>query len=180
MRTAPPTDDQEPGVDPASPLPPFVLPPPSKDRRSRRRHAAPRRAGRAPRRSDRPARARRSPRRLLTIVAGVLAVLALSPAAAADAEHGKALYQACVACHTEGSNSLGPSLKGVFGRKSGSLEDFRYSNAMQRANLVWDEGNLKSYLADPQGKVKGNRMPYGGLTDANDVEDIIAYLKLLQ
>jgi cytochrome c2 len=28
--------------------------------------------------------------------------------------------------------------------------------------------------------VKGNRMPYGGLTDAKDVDDIIAYLKLLK
>jgi len=27
--------------------------------------------------------------------------------------------------------------------------------------------------------VKGNRMPYGGLTDAKDVDDIIAYLKTL-
>jgi cytochrome c2 len=28
--------------------------------------------------------------------------------------------------------------------------------------------------------VKGNRMPYGGLTDAKDVDDIIAYLKVLK
>jgi len=28
--------------------------------------------------------------------------------------------------------------------------------------------------------VKGNRMPYGGLTDAKDVDDIIAYLKMLR
>ena len=33
---------------------------------------------------------------------------------------------------------------------------------------------------DPQAKVKGNRMPYGGLTDGKDVDDIIAYLKILQ
>ena len=32
---------------------------------------------------------------------------------AADAEHGKVLYQACVACHTERPDALGPSLKGV-------------------------------------------------------------------
>ena len=110
----------------------------------------------------------------------VLAVLALRPVAAADAEHGKALFQACVACHSESSNSLGPNLKGVFGRKSGSLEDYRYSNAMQRADLIWDEGNLKSYLADPQTKVKGNRMPYGGLSNASDVDDVVAYLKVLK
>jgi cytochrome c len=113
--------------------------------------------------------------------AGVLLLLALATgsAAAADAEHGKALYQTCAACHTERPDALGPSLKGVVGRKSAALEDFRYSNPMKRANLVWDEANLRDYIKDPQAKVKGNRMPYGGLTEAKDVDDIIAYLKTL-
>lgn len=101
-------------------------------------------------------------------------------AAAADADHGKALYQACAACHTERPDALGPSLKGVFGRKAAALDDFRYSNPMKRANLVWDEENLRAYIIDPQGKVKGNRMPYGGITNPKDVDDIVAYLKTFQ
>ena len=48
-----------------------------------------------------------------------------------------------------------PSLKGVFGRKSAALEDFRYSNAMKRANLVWDEDNLRAYIRDPAGQGEG-------------------------
>src|SRR5712692_2457012 len=107
-------------------------------------------------------------------------LVAAVPAAAADVEHGKMLYQACIAGHTEKPDALGPSLKGVLGRKAAALEDFRYSNPMKRANLVWDEENLRAYIADPQAKVKGNRMPYGGLTDAKDVDDIIAYLKVLK
>jgi cytochrome c len=99
---------------------------------------------------------------------------------AADAEHGKALFATCVACHSERPDALGPSLKGVVGRNAAALEDFRYSNPMKRANLVWDEDNLRAYIKDPQSKVKGNRMPYGGLTDATDIEDIIAYLKILK
>ena len=101
------------------------------------------------------------------------------PAAAADAEHGKALFQACVACHTEKPDALGPSLKGVVGRKSAALEDFRYSNPMKRANLTWDEANLRAYIADPQATVKGNRMPFGGLREPGDVDDVVAYLKTL-
>jgi cytochrome c len=113
--------------------------------------------------------------------AGVLLLaLATGSAAAADAEHGKALYQTCSACHTERPDALGPSLKGVVGRKSAALEDFRYSNPMKRANLVWDEANLRDYIKDPQAKVKGNRMPYGGISDPKDVDDIIAYLKILK
>ena len=115
------------------------------------------------------------------ITVGVFLLLAIaSPATAADPDHGKALYQTCAACHTERPDALGPSLKGVVGRKSAALEDFRYSNPMKRANLVWDEANLREYIQDPQAKVKGNRMPYGGLTDGKDVDDIIAYLKVLQ
>jgi len=115
------------------------------------------------------------------ISVGVFLLLALaSPATAADPDHGKALYQTCAACHTERPDALGPSLKGVVGRKSAALEDFRYSNPMKRANLVWDEANLRAYIQDPQAKVKGNRMPYSGLTDGKDVDDIVAYLKTLQ
>jgi cytochrome c len=115
----------------------------------------------------------------VTVVALILA-LAAGSAAAADAEHGKALFQTCAACHTDRSDALGPSLKGVVGRKSASLEDFRYSNPMKRANLVWDDDNLRAYISDPQAKVKGNRMPYGGVSDPKDVDDIIAYLKVLK
>jgi cytochrome c len=116
-----------------------------------------------------------------TCAALLLAVSAMpAVAVAADVEHGKALYQTCAACHTERPDALGPSLKGILGRKSAALEDFRYSNAMKRANLVWDDENLRAYIQDPQAKVKGNRMPYGGVIDAKDVDDIIAYLKVLQ
>ena len=112
--------------------------------------------------------------------AALLLVVPAGLAAAADAEQGKVLYQACAACHTERPDALGPSLKGVFGRKAAALEDFRYSNPMKRANLVWDEDNLRAYIIDPQGKVKGNRMPYGGITNPKDVDDIVAYLKTLK
>jgi cytochrome c len=106
-----------------------------------------------------------------------LHLLFASGARAADPEHGKELYQACVACHTEKPDAMGPSLKGVFGRKAAALEDFRYSNPMKRADFVWDEANLKAYIVDPQGKVKGNRMPFGGLREAKDVDDVVAFLK---
>jgi cytochrome c len=116
----------------------------------------------------------------LASLAGTLFALMIAPSHAADAEHGKALFAPCAACHTDRADSLGPNLKGVYGRKSAALEDFRYSNAMKRANLTWDDDNLRDYIHDPQGKVKGNRMPYGGISDAKDVEDVVAYLKTLK
>jgi cytochrome c len=112
-----------------------------------------------------------------TLAAALLLAVALAAAAAADAEHGKALFQACAACHNDNPNALGPNLHGVVGRKAAAREDFRYSNAMARANLTWDEANLKAYLADPQAKIKGNRMPFGGIADPKDIDDLIAYLQ---
>ncbi len=114
--------------------------------------------------------------------AALAAVLAAPPASAADAAHGKQLFTACLACHGDGVHpaTLGPNLKGVFGRKAGSLDDFRYSPAMMRSNVVWDDANLREYLLNPQAKVRGNRMPYGGIGSASDADDVIAYLKTLK
>ena len=117
---------------------------------------------------------------ILAVQTLVLLALSAGNAGAADAEHGKAVFAACAACHSDRPDALGPSLKGVVGRKAAALEDFRYSAAMKRANLVWDENNLRDYIRDPQGKVKGNRMPYGGVTEPSDVDDLIAYLKVLK
>jgi cytochrome c len=102
------------------------------------------------------------------------------PIRAADVEHGKALYAACLGCHTEKPEALGPSLRGIVGRKSASLDDFRYSGPMKRADLTWDEANLKDFIVSPQTKVKGNRMPFGGLGNSADADDLVAYLKTLE
>ena len=104
-------------------------------------------------------------------------LLSGTPAFAADAGHGKDLFTGCLACHTENPDAMGPSLKGVTGRKAGALGDFRYSNAMKRADMVWDDANLRDYLRDPQAKVKGNHMPFSGFTDARDADDVVAYLR---
>jgi cytochrome c len=106
----------------------------------------------------------------------VLAVLS-NAAFAADAAHGKVVFQTCASCHSDKPDAIGPSLRGVYSRKAGSLDDFRYSNAMLRANVVWDQANLRAYIKDPQAKVPGNRMPFGGLDDPKDIDDVIAYLK---
>jgi cytochrome c len=121
--------------------------------------------------------------RLASFAAGLaaaLAAFAATPTAAADVEHGRRLFLACAACHTDRPDALGPNLHGVVGRKAGGREDFRYSGPMKRAGFAWDEANLREYLADPQAKIKGNRMPYGGLRDPKDIDDVIAYLATLK
>jgi cytochrome c len=99
--------------------------------------------------------------------------------AAEDPERGKALFEQCAACHSleNGKNEVGPTLHGLFGRQSAS-EDFTYSPAMRRANIVWTAELLDAYLANPQGGVfRGNRMPCSGMPDAQARMDLVAYLK---
>jgi len=105
------------------------------------------------------------------------AAFSAAGALAADAVHGKALFIACEACHSEKPDAIGPSLKGVFGRRSATRDDFRYSNPMKRANLVWDAANLRDYLIDPQAKVRGNRMPFGGVASQAEADDLVAFLE---
>jgi cytochrome c len=108
--------------------------------------------------------------------------VALLPAGAAhadgDAARGEARFQDCAACHRldAGANSVGPSLHGIFARKAGELADFRYSPAMKRSGIIWTPETLGQFIADPQGMVPGNRMPFAGLASAGDRADLIAYL----
>lgn len=113
----------------------------------------------------------------IALAAAIVVMAAAGASWAADAAHGKAVFETCAACHSDKPDAIGPSLKGVYGRKAGTLDDFRYSNAMLHADLTWDEADLHDYIKDPQAKVKGNRMPFGGLSNDKDIADVIAYLK---
>ena len=96
-----------------------------------------------------------------------------------DAKRGQKLFEVCRACHAAdgATNEVGPSLRGVFGRKAGSLEDFRYSPAMKRSGITWNAQTLDTFIADPQSAVPANRMPYDGLPNARDRADLIAWLQ---
>lgn len=117
---------------------------------------------------------------LLSAAAAVAALLAAGPASAdGKAEEGKKVFNQCKACHSieAGKNGVGPSLKGVVGRKSGSVEGFKYSDPMKSANIVWSEENLAKYLHKPKEFIPGNKMVFVGLKKESQIEDVIAYLK---
>jgi len=108
----------------------------------------------------------------------ILATLALSRAIA---QQPPAAFAACSACHSsDGASGVGPTLKGIYGRKSGSVGGFAYSRAMRSAALTWDEKSLDSFLADPQKTVPGNHMPFPGVPDAKERAEVIDYLKTVR
>jgi cytochrome c len=104
----------------------------------------------------------------------------VAPASAeADAARGETRFQECAACHRldAGANEMGPSLHGIFMRKAGELEGFRYSPAMKRSGVTWTPEAIDKYIADPQALIPANRMPYAGMASAGDRADLIAYLQ---
>jgi cytochrome c len=119
--------------------------------------------------------------RFAAVASAVTLLLAATGVARADgdAARGEKRFDECVTCHSlkEGVNGVGPSLHAVLGRKAGSLDDFRYSPAMKRSGLTWTPQVLATFIADPQKAVPNNRMPFAGMPDAADRDDLIAYLE---
>lgn len=71
-----------------------------------------------------------------------------------DSKKGANLFKTrCAQCHTlkEGEgNKIGPNLHGLFGRHTGSVEGFSYTDANKQANVVWGEDSLvRSPLPNP-------------------------------
>jgi cytochrome c len=96
-----------------------------------------------------------------------------------DAARGELRFADCAACHSlaPGTNNIGPSLAGLFGRRAGTIADFRYSPAMRRSGITWTSQMLDEFIADPQKLVPANRMPYSGMPNAADRADLITYLE---
>src|SRR5215470_19978517 len=116
------------------------------------------------------------------ILVGTALALASPAFAEGDVEAGKTVFKKCALCHTAeaGKNKIGPSLFGVVGRKSGSLDNFNYSEAMKKFDQTWDAETLDKYLADPRAVVPNTKMIFPGIKDEKERQDVIAYLETLK
>jgi cytochrome c len=72
---------------------------------------------------------------------------------------------------------VGPKLNGLFGRKAGSIEGFKYSEANVKSGVSWDEATFAKYIADPKAAMPGNRMVFPGIKNDKEIADLIAYLR---
>jgi len=97
-----------------------------------------------------------------------------------DAETGVLAFKVCQSCHTikqKSSATLqGPSLRGLLGRKVGSLASFSYSPAMQAADFVWTSENLNDFIHNPTAAIPWNGMPFGGIEVAETRAEIVCYI----
>lgn len=115
----------------------------------------------------------------LAIAAIALSIAAAPAWAATDTAKGEKIFAKCKICHeaTAEKNKVGPYLKGVFGRKAGTVKGFTYSAAMKSAGFEWSEDKLKAFIADPKKLVPNNKMTFTGLKKQEEIENLIAYLK---
>ena len=96
---------------------------------------------------------------------------------AESGERGKELFEKrCSGCHTLDKEKEGPRLRGVFGRTSGTVPTFKYSDALKAAHVTWDATTLDKWLAGPEQFVPDSDMAFQ-LVKADERVEIIAYLK---
>lgn len=105
-----------------------------------------------------------------------------APEAMAGAE-GK-----CKACHDFGTaNKVGPGLKGIFGKKAGTVPGFNYSDSLANAGWVWDEEHLRQWIKDSPKAIKDFTGDAGAKTKMSKqnvkgakADEVIEFLKGLK
>lgn len=103
--------------------------------------------------------------------------------AAGDATRGAPAFRACAACHSlnAGDHRTGPSLAKVYGRRAGAADGFqRYSAALRKSGVAWNDKALDDWLRDPVAFIPGNAMAFRGLpeTFVIDRQGRIAYKQI--
>ena len=117
---------------------------------------------------------------LATVLVAAAPVVAQAQAAGA-AEAGRRVFNQCRACHiieNNGRNGVGPNLYAIVGAKHAHADGFNYSGALRgMADKPWTYEELNAWLANPRAYAPGNRMSYGGMANAAQRADLIAYLR---
>ncbi|KAN0003602.1 hypothetical protein ACTFIV_002506 [Dictyostelium citrinum] len=98
-----------------------------------------------------------------------------------NVENGDKLFKArCAQCHTTANgapNKQGPNLYGLFGRKSGTVAGYAYSDANKNAGIMWGEQTLFDYLENPKKYIPKTKMAFAGFKSEQDRADVVAYLE---
>ena len=92
---------------------------------------------------------------------------------------GRQVSIPCWTCHDLAGTvkKVGPSLQGLYGRRSGTAPDYEASPAMLAAMIEWDDRSLAAFLRNPGGFVPGNRMVSPGVRDPAALANLLFYLR---
>lgn len=117
------------------------------------------------------------------LIAALAAGVALAGAArgqTAEMARGAEVFDdRCSSCHALDAAGQGPNLRGVMGRKVGTVPGFPYTPALKASGLTWTHANLDRWLTGPQKLVPGTAMT-AIVPDAHERSDLLAYLAALR
>lgn len=100
--------------------------------------------------------------------------------ATANAEEGAKVIKKCLSCHSfeqGGANKVGPNLWKVHGGPKAHRSDFPYSKALAAAGGIWDDESMFNFLHKPSKFLPGTKMSFVGLSNPQDIANVIAYFK---
>ncbi len=69
-----------------------------------------------------------------------------------------------------------PSLNGLNGRKSGTVEGYSYSDANKNSGITWNEAVFKEYIKDPKAKIPGTKMAFAGIKNETEINNLWTYV----
>jgi cytochrome c len=119
----------------------------------------------------------------MAIIPAALLLLIATNAQAGDPNRGKVTFGQCSGCHkvvANTSDSMGPNLFGIVGRRVGSKASYDYSDAMKAAGFSWTHDKLKAFIMDPDSVVPRSNMMFMGIKNPTQAEDVVAYLETLK
>ncbi len=87
----------------------------------------------------------------------------------------------CSICHSltpDGQRRAGPTLYGLFGRPAGTLPGYFYSETLQDSDIIWNDETINALFDEgPDHYIPGSKMPMQRITQAQDRDDLIAFLR---
>lgn len=100
----------------------------------------------------------------------------------ASVSNGQKVAKKCLQCHTfeKGApHRVGPNLWGMVMNVVANKADYAYSQAMKSHGGKWTYEALNSFFHKPREYIKGTKMSFVGLSNAQERADLIAYLRTL-
>jgi cytochrome c len=102
----------------------------------------------------------------------------------ADAQIGAKKFMRCAGCHQiekSGHDLGGPNLYGIFNQPTAqSSTRFGFTAAVRDSGLIWDAPTLDKWIKNPKAVIPATSMQFGGVPDALDRADIIAFIRTKQ
>ena len=97
-----------------------------------------------------------------------------------DGSRGAEVWRACALCHSltpDDGNRAGPTLHGLFGRRIATAENYDYSAALRRMDIVWTPETVSElFEVGPDTFTPGSRMPDQRVPAAEDRAALVEFL----